>query len=259
MDIFEKDTQEFLVEAGRPVLLIGKHGVGKTTVLRSIADNCGLKMHELNAATLDPFVHIVGIPVTAGERVVLTPPQELMDAQLLFIDEINRSDRQTRNALFEIICDHSINGQKLPNLKLVVAAMNPPDDTYHVDELDPAMDDRFLFKFRIEPDISYALSKVANEEAQAAIKKWYGALEDPPSPRRLTWVLETGIDEHGSPNEQVILNALPDFKYGSKSLIQMLLDPSSIEKMNEDVLLDEAEKTLLSNLIYSALSTAVAN
>lgn len=256
MDIFDKDTQEYLINAGRPVLLVGEHGVGKTSVLRSISSNFNMKMHELNAATLDPFVHIVGIPVTSEGKVEMNPPEELQDAEILFIDELNRADRQTRNALFEIICDHSVNGKKLPNLKLVVAAMNPPDSTYHVDELDKAMDDRFLFRFKVERDISHALALVKDEEKQAAIKKWYSALEEPPSPRRLTWVIEAVMDEKGEINEPAILNALDDNLYATSTLLQMLKDPSSLEKLNQDLLLTPDEQQLISNIIYSALSTA---
>ena len=252
MDIFEKDTQEFLLGAGHPVLLVGEHGVGKTSVLRSIAGNFGLQMHELNAATLDPFIHIVGIPVTHEGKVVMEVPDALASAELLFIDEVNRSDRQTRNALMEIICDKSVNGRKLPNLKLIVAAMNPPDADYHVDELDKALDDRFLFRFDVKRDISYALDRVSDEKHQKAIKKWYNALSEPPSPRRLTWVIESTFDGEKI-NEAALLNALDDKLYGTKSLISMLTSPASLDKLDEDTLLSENERHVISEIIYSGI------
>jgi energy-coupling factor transporter ATP-binding protein EcfA2 len=251
MDIFEKDTQEYVIKTGRPILLIGEHGVGKTSVLRSMADNFNLNMHELNAGTLDPFVHIVGIPVTANGKVTMSPPDELLAAELLFIDEINRSDRQTRNALFEIICDKSINGKKLPNLKMIVAAMNPPDGQYQVDALDKALNDRFLHTFQVGRDISFALDKL-DEKHRPAVRKWYEALEEPPSPRRLTWVAESAFDGENI-NEGALLNALDDNLYSTRTLISMLTNGiASTEKLQKDSLLSEDEKQLIAEIFYGA-------
>lgn len=251
MNIFDKDTQEYLLKVGRPVLLVGKHGVGKTSVLRSISTNFGLKMHELNASTLDPFVHIVGIPVTHEGKVIMNPPEELQQAEILFIDEINRADRPTRNALFEIVCDNSVNGKKLENLKLVVAAMNPPDGTYHVDALDEAMDDRFLHKFNVEPDISWALDRLDCEKMKAGLQRWYSALDTPPSPRRLTWVVESALKD--GINEAALLNALDDTLYGTTALIRMLKAADAGEEiLAEDSLLSEDEKSAIAKIIFSA-------
>ncbi len=250
LDIFNKEDQKFLLEAGKPVLLVGPHGVGKTSVLRSLATNFNLNMHELNASTLDAFVHIVGLPVVHEGKVTMTPPDALQAAELLFIDEINRSDRPTRNALFELICDGSVNGQKLPNLKLVVAAMNPADEAYQVDALDEAMDDRFLYRFNVKRDIKYALNLIDDEKKRAAIEKWYGALSEPPSPRRLTWVIETAMKDEV--NEAAILNALDDTRYGTKSLLRMLnVKDHGPDVASEDLLLSEDEKVVVSKVINS--------
>lgn len=253
LNIFDKDDQEFLINAGKPVLLIGPHGVGKTSVLRSLATNFNMEMHELNASTLDPFVHIVGIPVTHEGKVTMTPPDALQSAELLFIDEVNRADRPTRNALFELICDKSVNGRKLPNLKLIVAAMNPPDGDYQVDALDAAMDDRFLYRFNVPRDISYALDLIGDQKRRTAVEKWYKALSEPPSPRRLTWVIETAFGE--TINEAALLNALDDTMYGSKSLLRMLsTEDHGPSVQDEDLLLTENEKLLTSKVLVSAFT-----
>lgn len=254
LNIFEKDDQEFLLKAEKPVLLIGEHGVGKTSVLRSISTNFNLKMHELNAATMDPFVHIVGLPVTHEGKVTMTPPDALMSAEMLFIDEINRADRPSRNALMEIICDKSVNGVALPNLKLIVAAMNPPDGEYQVDALDTALDDRFLYRFNVKRDISYALNLLTDEKQKAAVRKWYSNLDAPPSPRRLTWVVETAFDGE-KVNEAAVLNALDDTLYSSQSLLRMLkVEDHGPGTFTEDLLLDEQERMLTAKIVASAFA-----
>lgn len=254
LDIFKRDTQEFLIKSGRPVLLIGEKGVGKTSVLRSMSTNFNMKMHELNAATLDPFVHIVGIPVTVDNKIQMNPPDELMDAEILFIDEINRADRPTRNSLFEIVCDNSVNGRKLPNLKLVVAAMNPPDSVYQVDELDDAMDDRFLYRFNVQRDISYAKKFVSESDAEL-MQKWYSAIENPPSPRRLTWAIDNCFKDGKIANAAAFMNALPDAKYNTSSLLKML-DTGSAGMTNDfvsDKLFSKEENTTAAWMMFSAI------
>ena len=260
LDIFSRETQEFLIKTGKPVLLIGEKGVGKTSVLRSMSANFDMTMHELNAATLDPFVHIVGIPVTNDGKVEMNPPDELFNAQILFIDELNRADRPTRNALFEIICDKSVNGRKLPNLQIVVAAMNPPDSVYQVDELDDAMDDRFLYRFNVERDISFAKKLVSADDAEL-MQKWYSSIENPPSPRRLTWAVESCFEDGKIKHPSALLNALPDAKYNTSSLIKMLETGSAglTNTFMSDRLLSVEENAVASTMIYSAIKWAQDN
>lgn len=60
---------------------------------------------------------------------------------ILFFDEFNRGTKDTMNALFEIIGQGSINGQKLKDV-LIVCAGNPNDARFHTKETDTAFKDR---------------------------------------------------------------------------------------------------------------------
>lgn len=60
---------------------------------------------------------------------------------VLFFDEFNRGTKDTMNALFEIIGQGSINGQKLKEV-LMVCAGNPNDARFHTKETDTAFKDR---------------------------------------------------------------------------------------------------------------------
>lgn len=157
--------------AGMNILITGEAGTGKTSLLRQAADNLGWTMKYYSASTLDPFADLVGIPVPDTERreVNYYRPRDVDNAEVIFFDELNRADSKTLNAVFEIIQFRSINGEPLPKLKAVVAAMNPVTDAYDTDELDIALADRFHIYLTadVEVDYQYLKAKFGEKFARA--------------------------------------------------------------------------------------------
>lgn len=146
------------------VLLSGKHGVGKTAIVKEIFNEKfgehNVKWKYFSASTLDPWVDFIGIPknytnADGKEVFSIIPPEHFTgdeDIKAIFIDEINRADDKTLNALMELIQFKSINGRKFKNLKVIWAAENPADDDhndYAVRELDPAQRDRFQVQIKV--------------------------------------------------------------------------------------------------------------
>lgn len=134
------------IQAGRNVMLRGKHGVGKTALVNEACKELGLSVWYASAPLLDPDIDFGGIPVPnkkTGSLDFFAKP-ELFEAEVLFLDELNRASPRTLNMLFEVVQFHSVHGKKLPNLKCVVTGINPPGEgAYDVQELDPALTDRF--------------------------------------------------------------------------------------------------------------------
>ena len=89
------------------VLLVGTHGIGKTTMAIKVAEELDLNLCYYSAATLDPFTDLVGVPKpvdgTAGPTLEFYRPQKIMDAEFLMFDELNRAHPRTLNAVLEII------------------------------------------------------------------------------------------------------------------------------------------------------------
>lgn len=158
------------------IIITGPAGTGKTQMLQEAAKVLGMKMKYYSASTLDPYTDLVGIPVPQNDTktVEYYRPRDLDDAEIVFFDELNRADVKTLNTVFELIQFKSINGEKLPNLKVVVAAINPNDGDYTVDDLDIALLDRFDIYLTSEPaiDMVYFKKKFGYEIASATKSFW---------------------------------------------------------------------------------------
>lgn len=181
------------------VMLIGKHGVGKTAVVLDLCRQEGINLKYFSCSTLDPFVDLVGVPFArtddeGNEYLKMVRQQNINDAEILFLDEFNRADSKVHNAIFEIIQFKSLNGEPLPNLRMVWAAMNPPTGEYDVEELDPALVDRFdVFEdVPAKPSAEYLAYKGIRMPIAQALVSWHNDQNHPKrdndktvTPRRL--------------------------------------------------------------------------
>jgi hypothetical protein len=187
---------------GYNVLLEGEAGVGKTaTISEAFA---GVKWKYFSAATLDPWVDLVGVPrprtdAKLGEVLDLIRPRFIVedDVEAIFFDELNRAPPKVLNAVMELIQFKSINGHKLKNLKVIWAAINPDDSDgdYTVDKLDKALRDRFHVQIQVpyKLDTEYFNNKYP-DIGPAFCAWWNDALNDQMkkqvSPRRLDYLAD---------------------------------------------------------------------
>lgn len=156
------DKIERYIGNGFNILLEGRHGVGKTEMVRQACKNLGYKVLVFNAALMDSFVDFRGVPFSSknsqGQEVLKMVRQEgkLEEADVIFFDEIGRAQIPELNAIMNIINERCVNGEKLANLKSVVGATNT-GRSYASFELDPAQKDRFDVFFSCSPkaDLDY--------------------------------------------------------------------------------------------------------
>lgn len=195
-----KNVLSSAAEAQMNVLLRGESGVGKTHLIMDICSNYGFKLKYFSASTLDPFADLVGIPVPDGNCVKYLRSADINEAEVMFFDELNRSHKRVTNAVFEIIQFKSLNGEVLPNLKMVWAAINPWDvDGYQTEELDIALQGRFHFNIDIPYNVSidYLETTYGENVANAAYDWWQDLSEDLKmkfSPRRLDYTLKSMVN-----------------------------------------------------------------
>jgi hypothetical protein len=196
--MIKDERLDFWIKHNYNVLFIGKHGVGKTSIIKAAFERHKLKWRYFSASTMDPWVDFIGIPkerqASDGTSYIdLLRPQEFQrdEVEALFFDEFNRSHKKVRNAVMELIQFRSINGKKFNNLKMIWAAINPQDEgQYDVEQLDWAQQDRFPIQIYIPYKCHrpFFVEKFTPEIAKAAISWWDELppqIKDKVSPRRL--------------------------------------------------------------------------
>lgn len=242
------------LDAGWNILLAGPHGVGKTTKTMQEVLKRNLDYKYFSCATMDPFTDFVGVPVPhtredGSQELRMVRPRDIDNAEVIFFDELNRSDAKVRNAVMEIIQFRTINGEPLPKLRAIVAAINPPGDAgYDVDELDPALMDRFHLTVDIAPaaDAVY-FKKVFGSEIGNALVKWWNAhqkkrdkskTEGYVSPRRLETL---GLVWQTAPTEMALRAAMPQdgITYPVKELALLLREASQTPEQKQAALAAE--------------------
>lgn len=243
------------IKLGQNVLIIGEKGTGKTTCVLEGFKRNKLKYSYFSGSTLDPWIHLLGIPkvkeVDGKERMEFILPVNLDDdIEALFIDEYNRVPPLVANALLELQQFKSINGRKFPKLKLVWGAINPPNDpnsdesdnpNYQVQELDPAQLDRFhvIVEIKNEPDKKYFNTKYGEFKGKILMDWWKDQSKEAKkilSPRRLDYV----GDYHAAGGD---INDLLPVSANTKKLIEQLgKDPKAT--FIEGILNNPTEETI---------------
>jgi len=157
-----------ITDARYPVMIRGKHGMGKSETVYQFAASVGLPVVERRASQMTEG-DLVGLPVIEGNRTSWNPPDWYKEAcekpVVLFLDEIDRATTEVRQGIFQLTDSRTINGHRLHPDTLIFAAVNGGTHgaQYAVNDMDPAELDRWTV-FDLEPSeedfLSYANGKI---------------------------------------------------------------------------------------------------
>lgn len=128
-------------ESGRPLLIWGAPGIGKTSVVKSFGlEQKGIPVIEIILSLMEP-TDVAGLPGieqdtnnTAIKRSINYLPKIWPTYNntggIIFLDEINRAHPSVQAAMLKVIFDREIAGAgyKIPDKWLIVAAANRPED-----------------------------------------------------------------------------------------------------------------------------------
>ena len=157
--------------AGGHVLLEGVPGLGKTTLLRTLARVLHLKYSRIQFTPDLMPADIVGsmmIDTDSGTKALRFQPGPIF-AHLVLADEINRATPKTQSALLEAMQEHTVtSGTQTHVLEqpfLVMATQNPieMEGTYPLPE---AQLDRFLMKILVKYPSRADLSSIVDRTIQ---------------------------------------------------------------------------------------------
>ena len=151
------DVVGFVTDVRKPVLLRGRHGIGKSTVVYQYADKVGMPVVERRASQMTEG-DLVGLPIVDGDSTRFNPPDWFKTAcdqpVVLFLDEVDRATLEVRQGIFELTDSRKLNGHILHPDTIVFAAVNGGEhgEQYQVGEMDPAELDRWTV-FDVEPSV----------------------------------------------------------------------------------------------------------
>lgn len=162
---------------------------------------------------------------------------------LLFLDELNRADRQTTQAIFQLIYDRRLGTHVLPDTVKIVAAGNPPTARYDVNEEDKALEGRMCYltyeadlqgfleygRDNLDPAVLQYVIEQPQNLLNGEVQRYTPEVE--PCPRKWAMASEvlTSRDENGKPCPQNVRSELMMGLLGEivgASFSNFLVDPS---------------------------------
>lgn len=201
--------------AGTPVLLEGKHGVGKSQIIEQAAKELGIGYIVLDLSLMEP-PDLIGLPVMANGRTKYSPPSFLPDSGkgLLVFEELNRSEKYMMAPCLQLLTARTLNDYRLPEGWLCIAAINPSGESYDTSELDPALLSRFV-RIEIVSDLKSWLEWGEQSDVHASVLKFVGETPDifaasESNPRSWTGVsgLMKAYEKQGQEDENLLVTMI---------------------------------------------------
>jgi len=148
-----KESLPFLIESGLVPNIIGKHGIGKSSVIAQYAKENGYSFHPFFLGQMNDTGDLLGLPEfdrdgngrATGTRFIHPEKLPRNARSILFFDELNRASKDLLQAIFQLALEGTIHDYTLPKDSAIIMAMNPATDDYSVlDFADKAFADRFV-------------------------------------------------------------------------------------------------------------------
>ncbi len=145
-----------LIDAQLPVFIWGAPGIGKSSIVKQIANEKDMAFLDLRLSLLDP-TDLKGIPffnADTQEGVWAKPsflPSDPDSRGILFLDEINTAPPAVQASAYQLILDRKVGEYELPKGWSIVAAGNRENDRGVVYKMPPPLANRFVH-FEMEVD-----------------------------------------------------------------------------------------------------------
>lgn len=156
ININTKELLEILdiVPAEQNIMLVGKHGIGKSEILTKYFNDKGMKVVTLFLGQMSDPGDLIGLPTrdeATGHTTFMPPywfPTSEKEPIVLFLDELNRARPEVLQTIMDLALNRRLAGRALPEGSRVISAVNDGDE-YQLTDLDPALVSRFnIFCFR---------------------------------------------------------------------------------------------------------------
>ncbi len=220
-----------ITPADHNLMLVGKHGIGKSEILTEYYAKKGMPVVALFLGQMSDPGDLIGIPnknEQTGKTDFMPPYWFPLDGKpiVLFLDELNRARPEILQTIMDLALNRKLAGRKLPEGSRIISAVNSGDQ-YQLTDLDPALVSRFnIVNFR------------------PTVQEW------------LLWARKSGVDSRVIDfiqENQIWLDKDPDAKEGEDTGLDKIPDRRGWKRVS-DIIRQSDE---LSPLITKAVSAVV--
>ena len=138
--------------AEQNIMLVGKHGIGKSRILEDYYSAKGRKVVTLFLGQMSDPGDLIGLPEKNNQtgRTDFMPPYWFpVDDKpvVLFLDELNRARPEVLQTVMDLTLNRKLAGKSLPKGSRIISAVNNGNE-YQLTDLDPALVSRFnIYEF----------------------------------------------------------------------------------------------------------------
>ena len=220
-----------ITPADHNIMLVGKHGIGKSEILTEYYSRRGMKVVPLFLGQMSDPGDLIGIPnknEETGKTDFMPPYWFPLDGKpiVLFLDELNRARPEILQTIMDLALNRKLAGRKLPEGSRIISAVNAGDQ-YQLTDLDPALVSRFnIVNFR------------------PTVQEW------------LLWARKAGVDARVIDfiqENQIWLDKDPDAKEGEDTGLDKTPDRRGWKRVS-DIIRQAGD---LSQLLTKAISSVV--
>ena len=139
--------------ASQNLMLVGKHGIGKSEILTRYFERLGIPVNTLFLGQMSDPGDLIGLPrldEATGKTIFMPPYWFPTDGRpiVLFLDELNRARPEVLQTVMDLTLNRKLAGRSLPEGSRLIAAVNDGEE-YQLTDLDPALVSRFnIYTFR---------------------------------------------------------------------------------------------------------------
>jgi MoxR-like ATPase len=169
------ETLAVLVAARQPVFVWGGPGIGKSAVVRQLAQALRMPLQDVRALLLDP-VDLRGLPFLGsdGRSKWATPeflPQD--GSGILFLDELNAAPAMVQASCYQLVLDRKLGEYTLPEGWAIIAAGNRDSDRGVTTRMPTPLRNRFVhleFEVDVQEWSEWAIQAAIRPEVIAFLR-----------------------------------------------------------------------------------------
>ena len=138
--------------AEQNIMLVGKHGIGKSRILEDYFSKRGERVVTLFLGQMSDPGDLIGLPEkneATGKTDFMLPYWFPVDGKpvVLFLDELNRARPEVLQTIMDLTLNRKLAGKSLPDGSRIISAVNNGNE-YQLTDLDPALVSRFnIYEF----------------------------------------------------------------------------------------------------------------